>query len=91
MPMKPTDLASYKSEAEECLTYCTQLKECFRGCLDECTKALGPPQCVGFAMRKDCNDACNSLSAPFTCLASVTPANTADCHTKFAAVKIPDP
>merc|ERR1719316_854476 len=90
--LKPKDLVEYKNAAEDCLSFCTGLqKKCFRDCLDTCTKALGPPQCVGFAMEKECNDACNGLTAPYKCLLTVKLDSTAECQEKFGKAKVPNP
>eukprot|EP00427_Karlodinium_veneficum_P007349 CAMPEP_0169085460 /NCGR_PEP_ID=MMETSP1015-20121227/13172_1 /TAXON_ID=342587 /ORGANISM="Karlodinium micrum, Strain CCMP2283" /LENGTH=151 /DNA_ID=CAMNT_0009145549 /DNA_START=71 /DNA_END=526 /DNA_ORIENTATION=+ len=92
LPMKPKNLAEYKSEAEGCLTWCGSLDDkCFKGCLNTCSNALGPPQCVGFALEKTCFDACNSLADPYGCLKTVDATNTAECHGKLQSVTIPSP
>ena len=93
MPMKPANLADYKDEAGECLTFCTSLNatsSCFRGCLDDCTNALGPPPCVGFALEPPCHTACQKLEPAFACLATVAQDSTHECHIKLNDATLPD-
>uniref|UniRef100_A0A7S1QTS4 Uncharacterized protein n=1 Tax=Alexandrium catenella TaxID=2925 RepID=A0A7S1QTS4_ALECA len=86
LPLKPDSLAEWKDEAQGCLTWCASLGDtCFRGCLDDCSQALGPPPCAGFAMQKSCFDGCNSLVPAFDCLQNVTANNTHTCHLHFDA------
>eukprot|EP00927_Polykrikos_kofoidii_P052519 TRINITY_DN46393_c0_g1_i1.p1 TRINITY_DN46393_c0_g1~~TRINITY_DN46393_c0_g1_i1.p1 ORF type:complete len:146 (-),score=13.16 TRINITY_DN46393_c0_g1_i1:87-467(-) len=90
-PAKPTDLASYKDAAAECLTWCSGLDKdtCFRSCLDDCAGYLGPPPCIGFALDVPCYDACNGLEPAFACLRSVVAGSTHECHVKLNNATLP--
>eukprot|EP00928_Gymnodinium_smaydae_P047151 TRINITY_DN31451_c0_g1_i1.p2 TRINITY_DN31451_c0_g1~~TRINITY_DN31451_c0_g1_i1.p2 ORF type:complete len:133 (+),score=35.10 TRINITY_DN31451_c0_g1_i1:57-455(+) len=89
LPLKPGNLKDYKGEAESCLSFCASLKDtCFRGCLDDCTKKLGPPPCASFALQPSCTEPCGKLGEAFTCLQSVGANSTEECHTKLSAVKM---
>mmetsp|Transcript_63081 Transcript_63081/g.195310 ORF Transcript_63081/g.195310 Transcript_63081/m.195310 type:complete len:159 (-) Transcript_63081:65-541(-) len=86
LPLRPNNLVEWRDEAEGCLTWCANLGDkCFRGCLDECAGALGPPPCLGFALQRSCFDACHSLEPAFACLQSVSANSTHTCHLQFNA------
>mmetsp|Transcript_32061 Transcript_32061/g.68301 ORF Transcript_32061/g.68301 Transcript_32061/m.68301 type:complete len:157 (+) Transcript_32061:34-504(+) len=90
MPKRPGDLAEWKDEAQECLTWCGALGDkCFRGCLDDCTGALGAPPCASFALEPNCSSACEKLVPAYSCLLNVSATLTHECHLKFNEATVP--
>jgi len=90
IPSKPSTLREYKEEAQECLTFCASLgNTCFRSCLDDCSKYLGPPPCIAFALQADCYETCGQLYSVYSCLSSVSASNTHECHLQFNEVTMP--
>mmetsp|Transcript_9531 Transcript_9531/g.29563 ORF Transcript_9531/g.29563 Transcript_9531/m.29563 type:complete len:164 (+) Transcript_9531:55-546(+) len=91
LPDKPENLLEWKGEAEECLTWCASLKDrCFKGCVTECSQALGPPPCAAFALEKPCFDSCNTLTPAFGCLTKVAADSSHECHLLFNAATVPE-
>eukprot|EP00747_Dinoflagellata_sp_TGD_P162975 gnl/TRDRNA2_/TRDRNA2_181182_c0_seq1.p2 gnl/TRDRNA2_/TRDRNA2_181182_c0~~gnl/TRDRNA2_/TRDRNA2_181182_c0_seq1.p2 ORF type:complete len:152 (+),score=26.56 gnl/TRDRNA2_/TRDRNA2_181182_c0_seq1:80-535(+) len=90
LPSKPDNLYEYREEATGCLTWCADLGDnCFRGCMDDCTYALGPPPCAGFVIDKpQCYDTCEKLKPGFECMKTVQAGNTHECHGKFSSVTV---
>mmetsp|Transcript_117893 Transcript_117893/g.184218 ORF Transcript_117893/g.184218 Transcript_117893/m.184218 type:complete len:150 (+) Transcript_117893:25-474(+) len=91
LPGKADNLREYKSEAEGCLSWCAAhlSRGCFRGCLDTCSKNLGPPFCTNFKDEPECMAACEALSEPYECLKTVDFSSTHECSLKFMKVDIP--
>jgi len=87
LPIPPNNLKEYHDAAQDCLTWCGSLDgKCFRGCLDDCAGALGPPPCAAFALEPECSPVCESLVPVHACLVEVSANSTHDCHAKILGV-----
>mmetsp|Transcript_7411 Transcript_7411/g.21819 ORF Transcript_7411/g.21819 Transcript_7411/m.21819 type:complete len:149 (+) Transcript_7411:66-512(+) len=86
------DLAEYKNQAQECLSWCGGYSsKCFKGCLNDCVGYLKAPPCASFVLSTDgCKPACDAMTPIYSCLKTVSAESTQDCHVKFGDAKVPE-